>query len=71
MSESISDTCNGQRKQGGSGDRDILKDEILRGIVQSGGILIPKVRMVKRNCQTGALGSGSERHCYSIHYLSI
>lgn len=54
MSESISDTCNGQRKQDGSGDRDILKDEILRGIVQSGGILIPKVRMVKRNCQIGA-----------------
>lgn len=44
----------GRRKRDRSRDREILKDEILRGIVESGGILIPKVRMLKRNPQTRA-----------------
>lgn len=44
---SLSDTCIGQREARWEWTKRSLRDEILRDIVQSDGVLIPNVRIIK------------------------
>lgn len=48
------DTCIGQKEVGWEWRGAFFKDEILRGIVQSNGLLIPKERVAKGTMQTAA-----------------
>lgn len=50
----MSDTCIGQKEAGWEWRGAFFKGEILRGIVQSNGLLIPKEWVAKGNMQTAA-----------------
>lgn len=50
----------------GSRMRAETEGEILRAIAQNNGLLIPKAKNGKEEHLNSCLGSGSERHLYSI-----